>query len=56
MSHTVTVKMIADQVIGIAGKEVNIHDIYSIYVNSKGEIVEVALLKEQINAEDATLK
>ena len=43
MSHTVTVKMIADQIIEIAGKEVNIHDIKTIYVNSKGEIVLVAL-------------
>lgn len=43
MSHTVTVKLIADQVIEINGKEVNIHDIITIYVDNQGKIIEVAL-------------
>jgi len=43
MSHTVTVKLIADQIIEIAGKEVNVHDIETVYVNSKGQIEEVAI-------------
>lgn len=38
MSHTTEVKMIADQEIEICGKIVNIHDILSITVNSKGKI------------------
>lgn len=43
MSHTVTVRMIADQVIEVNGNEVNIHDIKTIYVNPKGQIEEVAI-------------
>ncbi len=42
MNHTVQVNMIAEQVIEINGKEVNVHDIESIYVNNWGEILEVA--------------
>lgn len=43
MSHTVTVKLIAEKIIiKIGGKEVNIHDIQTIYVDYKGRILEVA--------------
>ena len=38
MSHTVTVKMIANQEIVIAGKYRNIHDISVIHVNGAGQI------------------
>jgi len=38
--------MVADQVIEIAGKTVNIHEIKTVIVNSRGEIVEVILLRE----------
>ena len=41
MSHTVTVKMIADQEIEVNGEIVNIHDIETVYVNAEGKIVEV---------------
>ena len=43
MSHTVTVKLIADQEIEVQGKEVNIHDIETVYINGDGVINEVAL-------------
>ena len=46
MSHTVTVRMIADQIIEVAGQEVNVHDIKTIYVNDSGQIEEVALREE----------
>ncbi len=39
MSHTVEVKMIADQEIEIAGKKVNIHDIQTIVVDGRGKII-----------------
>ena len=45
MSHTVTVRMIADQIIEVDSKEVNIHDIKTIYVDAKGKITEVARLE-----------
>lgn len=45
MSHTTEVKMIADQEIEIAGQEVNIHNIKTIYVNANGLITMVALDK-----------
>uniref|UniRef100_A0A6M3KVM7 Uncharacterized protein n=1 Tax=viral metagenome TaxID=1070528 RepID=A0A6M3KVM7_9ZZZZ len=45
MSHTVTVKMIADQYITIDGQEYNIHDIATIYIDSDGQIMKVALNK-----------
>ncbi len=41
MSHSVKVIMIADQEIEVDGEEVNIHDIYSIVVDSRGKIIEV---------------
>ena len=47
MSHAVQVNMIADQVIEVNGKEVNIHDIVSIYVNHLGEILEVATTNKE---------
>ena len=40
MSHRTHVLMIADQVISINGKAVNIHDIQSIYVNDSGLITD----------------
>ena len=43
MSHMVTVKLVADQIIEVEGKEVNVHDIETVYVNSKGQIKEVAI-------------
>jgi len=46
MSHTVTVKLIADQYIEIKDKEVNIHDIKTIVVNSKGQIEKVYMKGE----------
>lgn len=39
MSHTVTVNMVADHFILIDGVPVNIHDIKTIYVSSKGLIL-----------------
>ena len=45
MMHTVTVKLIADQIIKVNGKEVNIHDIKTIVLDSYGKVVEVMLLK-----------
>ena len=45
MSHTTSVLLIADQVIEIAGKEVNIHDIHAFIVNDQGLIIEVYLEK-----------
>lgn len=43
MSHAVKVRLIADSVIRIAGKDVYIHDIETIFVNSRGRITEVFL-------------
>ena len=43
MSHTITIKLIADQEIEVQGKEVNIHDIETIYVDGCGKITEVTL-------------
>lgn len=43
VSHTVIVRMIADQEIEVAGKDVNIHDIATIYVDGRGKITEVHL-------------
>ena len=40
MSHTVTVKMIADQYIEVNGYEINIHDIKTIVVDERGRIIE----------------
>jgi len=37
--HTVGVNLIACQVNEVGGKDVNIHDIYSVMVNGKGVIV-----------------
>ena len=48
MSHTVTVKLIADQEIEVQGKEVNIHDIETVYINGDGVITEVALREVQL--------
>ena len=39
MSHTVTIKLIADQEIEIQGIRVNIHELQSILVNGTGVIV-----------------
>ncbi len=39
MSHTTTVHIIADQCIRILGEEVNIHDIFSLYINENGTII-----------------
>ena len=41
MSHTVNIKMIASQEINIHGYVVNIHDIRTIVVNSRGRIESV---------------
>ncbi len=38
MSHSVSIRMIADQMINIAGRGVNIHDIVTIIVNANGVI------------------
>ena len=43
MSHTVTVRMIADQIVTINGAEVNVHDIRSIEVDETGTIITVRL-------------
>lgn len=45
MSHSVTVRLIADQEIEVNGKTINIHDIRTIYVNSQGQITMVSLDK-----------
>ena len=47
MSHTVTVKLIADQVIEVDGAEVNIHDIETVIVNDTGVIERVYLKKDE---------
>ena len=39
MSHTAMVYIIADQCIHILGEEVNIHDIFSLYINENGTII-----------------
>lgn len=49
MSHTVTVKMIADQEIYINHQIVNIHDIESIVVDSRGVIMRV-FFKERVQS------
>lgn len=46
MSHTVAIKMIADQEIEIREKKINIHDIEAIIVNADGIIVDVFLEPE----------
>ena len=40
MSHTVNIKMIADQEIEIGETSVNVHDIEAIKVNAEGVIVD----------------
>jgi len=40
MSHKTTVNLIADQEIEIAGVPVNIHDIKTIIVDGKGQIID----------------
>ena len=47
MSHTVKVTMRADQEIYIKGKEVNIHDIQTIYVDGEGLIVDYQPMTKQ---------
>ena len=47
MSHTVTVRLIADQIIEVAGKERNIHEIETIYVNADGQIEDVAIKEKE---------
>lgn len=56
MSHTIKVTMTADQVIEVQGKEVNIHDIKTIYVDSQGVITEVATtpIRRMMNTEKKT--
>jgi len=39
MSHTVKIYLIADQEIRLLGKDINIHSLYSINVESDGTIV-----------------
>ena len=41
MSHTVEIKLIANQYINLLGKEYNIHDIHSIELNEDGKVIEV---------------
>jgi len=43
MSHSVKVILIADQEIELLGEEVNIHDLKTIYLDSRGKIIEYAL-------------
>lgn len=47
MSHSVTVTLIADQVIRISGRDVNIHDIKAIVLNGYGVIEEVRLFPHE---------
>jgi len=46
MSHSVGVTLIADQEIEIQGRQVNIHDIKSILVDSEGKIADAYLEPE----------
>ena len=41
MSHTVMVHLIGDQVLGILGKETNIHDIETLYIDRRGKIIDI---------------
>jgi len=39
--HATTVTLIADQLIEIMGKEINIHDIKTIQIDELGQIIEI---------------
>ena len=43
MSHTITIRLIADQVIWFRESQINIHDIEAIILSGQGEVEEVIL-------------
>ena len=43
MPHSVKINLVSDQTIFLNGKETNIHDIESLYVNEEFSVVEVCL-------------
>lgn len=47
MSHSTKVTLIADQVITLLNKEINIHDIRSVILDCNGIIVKVALFDQE---------
>lgn len=50
MSHSVKVTLIADQVIDILGKRVNVHDLITITLDDDGKIVDATV---RVNKETA---
>ena len=46
MSHTVSVRLIADQEIEFNGRCVNIHNIMSVMVDAHGQIIDIYLEPE----------
>ena len=55
MSHTVNVLLIADQTITLHGQEMNIHDIFAIYLDSEGVITDVAMKNDIVASQDVNL-
>lgn len=52
MSHSVFVTIIADQEIRLLGDVVNIHDLHSISLNSRGEIISYGKRTEPAHTPD----